>query len=107
MSKSKAAFLSSIFGIFITIALTCAAFLLDNKYVFRALLWQVTLMAYLMGPGPILGYDEHGAPRYEGTPLHIVIFLLGLFIGPVIYSIIIYFVLRAVSKRRANQSYEM
>lgn len=102
MSKSKSAFLGSVCGILITIALTSAAFLIDDKYVSGALLWPITLMVYLIGPGPILGYDKHGDPMYEGTPAHLLIFLFGLFIGAVIYSIISYFILRAVSKGRAR-----
>jgi hypothetical protein len=102
MSKSKSALLSIVCGIFITIALTCAAFLIDNKYISGALLWQVTLIVYLTGPGTLLGYDEHGSPRYEGTPLHLLILPFGLFMGGVIYSIIIYFILRAVLNRRSR-----
>src|SRR5687767_10141295 len=58
MCKSKLALLSIVCGIFITAALTGAAFLFDNEYVSGALLWQITLIVYLIGRGPILGYDE-------------------------------------------------
>ncbi len=56
----------------------------------QKLLWQVNIMLWLAGPGPILGYDSNGKPLYEGTPIHMVAGLLGLFLGTVIYSIIFY-----------------
>jgi hypothetical protein len=40
MSKSKSAPLSIVCGAFITIALTCAAFLIDNQYCWRIVEWD-------------------------------------------------------------------
>ncbi len=62
-----------------------------------AILWQVRLMhhlaAYLLGPGPILGYSN-GQPMYEGTPVHIVAAFVGLGLGAILYWVIGYFVIR-------------
>jgi len=102
MSQSKLALVSLACGIFITVALTCAAFLIGDKRISGVLLWQVALIVHLLGPGPLLGYDVQGNPRYEGTPIHMLILPVGLFIGVAIYSTVSYFILRAAFKRRVG-----
>jgi hypothetical protein len=94
MRKSTSILASFVSGISITTALTCAAFLTGNRALSGALLWPVTLIVYLMGPGPLLGYNAEGQPTYEGTPLHLIALPVGLFLEAVIYSVIVYCALR-------------
>lgn len=82
--------------------LTVAAFSIENKKVSGALMWQAAIPVYLVGPGPLLGYDEQGNPKYEGTPVHVLAGLAGLLLGVPIYSAISYFVLRAGTRSRSK-----
>lgn len=79
----------------ITAILTCVGLSIDNRPLSGVLLWQVVLIAYLLGPGPLLGHDEQGNPMYEGTPVHMLILPVGLFLCVVFYSVVSYLVLRA------------
>jgi hypothetical protein len=65
----------------------------------RNILWQVDLMHWLVGPGPLLGYDSNGKPQYEGTPVHILAAYLGLLIGFLIYAVIIFIL---INRRQPN-----
>jgi hypothetical protein len=75
--------------------LTWVALSINNRPLSGVLLWQVVLIAYLLGPGPLLGHDEQGNPMYEGTPVHMLILPVGLFLAVVFYSIVSYLLLRA------------
>jgi len=66
----------------------------------RAILWNATLLIYLVGPGPLLGYDAQGNPLYEGTPVHAVAGYFGLALGVPVYSGVSYLILRFVEPRR-------
>ena len=44
----------------------------------EVLLWNVHLVAKLAGNGPLLGYNSQGEPIYEGTPVHVFFWFLGL-----------------------------
>jgi len=70
---------------------------------FAKTLWQVYIMSLffdtLFGPRPIWGYDSSGKPMYEGTPVDMVAFFLGLFIGFVIYTVIFYFLFHKKSTK--------
>jgi hypothetical protein len=59
-------------------------------------------LVYLVGPGPILGYDEQGNPTYEGTPVHVIAGFIGLLLGVPIYSMISYYVLWAIMRLRSE-----
>jgi hypothetical protein len=60
--------------------LKCAAFSIRDKRISGVLLWQVALIVYLLGPGPSLGNDAQRNPKYEGTPVHLLILPGGLFV---------------------------
>lgn len=63
-----------------------------------AILWQVKLMQYLAGPGPLLGY-KNGQPIYEGTPAHMIAAFIGLGMGVIVYWIVGYFIIKWHNKR--------
>ena len=88
-------------SIFAAILFSAVQFLAAMKISFN-ILWQVTIMQMLAGPGPLLGYDSSGQPMYEGTPVHMLAAYIGLLLGVAIYSTLIYQYL----KRRHNQSSE-
>jgi hypothetical protein len=94
MSKLKQIIISFLFALIVS----AIQFWVAIKYS-RALLWQVDLMHYLVGPGPILGY-KNGQPLYEGTPVHMVAAFVGLGLGVVVYWIIGYFLIKkGITKR--------
>jgi hypothetical protein len=68
----------------------------------QKILWQVNIMHWIVGPGPILGYDSTGNPLYEGTPVHMVAAYFGLFIGVIIYAVIVY---RLTNRKQQQQPY--
>ena len=100
MSRTKLLILSVIAGIVITIVLTFVALSVDSEKITGILLWQDVLMAYLIGPGPPLGVDAKGMPQYEGTPIHMLIIPAGFVWSIPFYSMLSYFVLRRVLKKR-------
>ncbi len=105
MSGPKLFMLSLVCGIVITAILTLAAFSVENRNFAGVLLWQVVLVAYVVGPGPVLGHDEQGNTVYEGTPVHMLIMPVGLFLAIATYWVISYFLLKARfgSSRPSNQ----
>ena len=100
MSTLKLIFVSTLVGIFITAALTWAAFSIEDDQVSRVLLWQLKPVMYLAGTGPLLGYDAQGNPIYEGTPVHIIFGFLGLLLGVPIYAVISFVVLWSLRRLR-------
>jgi hypothetical protein len=68
------------------------------------ILWQVKLMFYIVGPGPILGY-ENGQPLYEGTPIHMVAAYVGLGLGVVVYWIVSYWLIKKWHSKVNNSSF--
>ncbi len=62
------------------------------------ILWQVNIMLWLAGPGPIIGNDSYGKPIREGTPVHMLAALVGLFLGVVIYTAIFSLLIRRYQK---------
>ena len=95
MSRLKLFIISLVCGAMVTAILAWVALSINNRPLSGVLLWQVVLIAYLVGPGPLLGHDEQGNPLYEGTPVHMLILPVGLFLAVVFYSIVSYLLLRA------------
>jgi len=91
---------SVIGGIVIAIALTAIAFSVDNKKISGALLWQDTVLVYLVGPGPVLYTDAQGKTHYEGTPIHLLILPVGFLLSIPIYSAISYLAMQLFVRRR-------
>lgn len=82
-----------VFSILAAVALTAIQVWAAVQFWF-AILWQVNLMLWLAGPGPVIGYGANGAPLHEGTPVHMVAAFLGLAIGAIVYAALIYFTLK-------------
>jgi hypothetical protein len=78
--------------ILFAVVVSCVQFWVAIRFSIK-ILWQVTLMQYLVGPGPILGY-RHGQPLYEGTPVHMVAAYIGLGIGLIVYWVIGFFIIK-------------
>ena len=95
MSRSRLFTLSLLCGVLITAALTWAAFSTENRTVSGLLLWPVTIVSYLLGPGPLLGHNDQGEPMYEGTPVALLILPLGWAFSIASYSAVSYLVLKA------------
>jgi len=88
MKKRKQILVSFILAILIS----SIQFLIAIQFS-TSILWQVKLMHYLVGPGPILGY-RNGQPIYEGTPVHMVAGFVGLGLGAIVYWITGYFIMK-------------
>ena len=99
MSRAKLFILSVTAGIVITIALTVVGLSVENETVTGVLLWQDVILAYLLGPGPILSIDSQGNPQYEGTPVHMLILPAGFLLSILIYSSISYIIWRYFVRR--------
>jgi hypothetical protein len=104
MSQAKLLIWSLISGVVITGLLATVAVSVENKNIAAILLWQFAAIAYLVGPGPLLGLNEQGEQMYEGTPIHMLILPVGLFLTVATYSTVIYLILRAVFKNRVGGS---
>lgn len=102
MSRSKLIVSSIVCGILITFVLTWAAFTVESETVSRALMWQAAIPVYLIGPGPVIGHDDHGAPIHEGTPVHMLAGLVGILLGIPIYSVACYFALRSLTREKSG-----
>jgi hypothetical protein len=94
MSRGNLLILSVFGGIVIAFALTALAFSVDNRTISGLLLWQHTLLFYLIGPRLPVGHYAHGNQMYEGTPIHLLIFPLGLLLTIPLYSVLSYFFLK-------------
>ena len=97
MSGSKLVSLSLLCGIVITGVVTWIALSIGNEKISTVLLWNVVILVRLAGRGPLLGYDAEGNPMHEGTPVHLLAGVFGLLLGIPIYSVVSYFVLRAIT----------
>jgi hypothetical protein len=107
MSRAKLFIFSIIGGAFITVTLTWTAFSIDNKRLSHVLLWQDTILVYLVGRGPLLGHDAQGNARYEGTPIHGLILPFGFLLSIPIYSAVSYLVLRALFGLRPDRKEDL
>lgn len=102
MSRSKLFILSIVCGVIITVALIWASASIGNDRVSQVLLWHAAIPVYLVGQGPLLGYDAQGKPVYEGSPVGMLAGFVGLFLGVPIYSVVSYFVMRAITRSRSK-----
>ena len=62
--------------------------------------WNISLGIRLAGPGPSLGRDAAGRELHEGTPVHILMGMMGVGLGVAVYSLASYFLLRLLIRRR-------
>lgn len=67
------------------------------------LLWHWKPIYSLAGNGPLLGHTADGTPIYEGTPVHVLFGLLGMFAGFMIYPVSIFIIWSLVDKFRSKQ----
>ena len=79
---------SLVTGIVITILCIVLVFLTENRVLARTLFFPATVIKSLMGPGPLLGYDQNGQPMYEGTPLDLFIVIFGVLLCVPFYSLL-------------------
>ena len=68
-----------------------------------AVFWQVIVMHYLAGKGPILGY-ANGQPIYEGTPVHMLAAYVGVVLGVVVYWLIGYVIVKTWHNYRMQRT---
>ena len=102
MSRLRSLFFSVVAALVITSALSSIGFSIENKTVFRILLWQYAIPAWLVAPGgPLLFVDAQGKPHYEGSPMLLLIFPIGFLLGILFYTVASYFLLRWFVHRRA------
>jgi hypothetical protein len=88
MAKSK----QILVAFCIASAVSSMQFLAATRFA-GAILWQVVIMQYLVGHGPILGY-RNGQPIYEGTPVHEVAAYVGLGLGVIVYWLASYLIIK-------------
>ena len=74
------------------------AFGLGAGRIARALEWQASFIQGLV-PSPNLGTPD--PPIYEGTPLHMVAWYVGAFLGIPLYTLIAYVALRVFRRPSA------
>ena len=74
-------------GVLMTVILTTLAFFINSEKVSRMLVWQATLLVDTV-PAHNIGTPEK--PFYEGTPLHLLVFGLGVLLGVPIYTFLAY-----------------
>ena len=90
-------------GVATTVAL-CVVFLPlweapPVNVVARILLWPIPAFMHLAGPGPRIGPPEKN--WHEGTPVHVLAFLLGFGFSCIFYSVIAFV---ALSRRAIRRS---
>jgi hypothetical protein len=104
MSVPKRLSRSLVVGVLATVVFTLLAFYFDDKTLSPALMWQIKLfsnfVSMLMGPGPLLGYDQHGEPMYEGTPVLLFVGFFGILLGIPIYAALGYAAMALWDRRR-------
>ncbi len=66
-------------------------------------LWNVFLASLLAGPMPIVGYGSNGAPIGEPTEVHYYWVFGGILLGVILYSVISYFFLGWLARRRGSR----
>jgi len=89
-------------GVAITIVL-CMMFLPmwedpPGSVIAKILLWPITAFMHLARPGPRIGPPEKNL--HEGTPVHVLAFLLGCVSSSLFYSVIAFLLLRRRGVRR-------
>ncbi len=86
----RRALASVILGLAVTALGLFVAYASDGSAVGRIFYWQGYCMEDLV-PAPNLGTPEH--PLYEGTPIHIFAFFMGIPVGILLYSLLAFAVL--------------
>ena len=102
-AKSKRLARSFLYGAIVQAALLYAAVVPPSRST-GVLLWNAYLMIWLAGPMPRLGTGTEGQPIYEPLTVHFAAGILGLALGIVLYSLLIYrglSALEAWSERRS------
>jgi hypothetical protein len=84
-------------GVLMTVILTTLAFFINSRKVSRVLVWQAALLVDAV-PAHNIGTPEK--PFYEGTPLHLFAFGLGVLLGVPIYAFLAYVTLSLFARRR-------
>jgi len=74
-------------GVIITLIGFVGAFIFQGTVLAKVLYWQGYLLQNSI-PAPNLGTPEH--PMYEGTPIHVVAFFMGIPAGVIFYSLLAY-----------------
>ena len=92
-----------VWGTAVTIALTLIAFMMPSS-IMQVILWQATILQFLIGG------DGHGLSDYHGPPQLLFIplapFLLGILLGIPIYSVLFYWVFKFIDSREQAANYD-
>jgi hypothetical protein len=98
--------ISLLCGVLLTILTRLAAARIDHPFWSPVLMWPLVLTGALhnalFGPGPLIGYDAQGQPMYEGTPVLLLVGLLGLLLAVAVYWGLSYLALRLLARRRQS-----
>ena len=100
MSASKTFLVSIAGGLIVATALHVVAFSVGSRTISGVLLWQDTLLVYLIGPGPLLFVDAQGRPHYEGSPIVPLILIFGYTISVLLYSVLTFVFLKVFRSRQ-------
>src|SRR5258706_5738131 len=89
-SKRKRWLSSILLGTAITIGVTSLGFAIPSDATYDGLrevcFWQSNLLISLIPSGPIVRYESDGTSVREGTPITLLLILLGMISGIPIYS---------------------
>ncbi|HKF54131.1 MAG TPA: hypothetical protein VKJ45_01755 [Blastocatellia bacterium] len=92
----KRAVISVFLGVMFTAGLRLLSFdgLLGSPFA-QIFLFPATVLLWAVGPGPNIGGPEH--PMHEITPVHLIAGLAGLGISALMYSGLIYLLLKKIA----------
>jgi hypothetical protein len=68
----------------------------------KILLWPITALMHMAGPGPGIGPPEKHL--HEGTPVHVLAFLLGTGFSCIFYSALTFLFLRVRAKSNSGDT---
>jgi hypothetical protein len=95
---------SALAGWLLAGVLLSLAIYLNDPFWSQAMIWHWKPIYSLAGNGPLLHYDAAGNPIYEGTPIHLLFNLIGVFAGFVIYPILFVLLTSIVSMLRKRKT---
>jgi hypothetical protein len=86
-TKAKRVLTSAIVGIVVTLVGLAIAYITEGNLLGQICYWQGYLLTSWV-PALNIGTADH--PIYEGTPIHVFAFFMGIPLGMVLYSLLAY-----------------